>query len=267
MQYKEVQNLKYTFLISLVVVIFLVLFRFFVFPEKKVQIIEPPFNLIGGIDWALLRNKLLVEEPVFSLKAKVSNLTPEEQEKVSLSVEIGGTLKGAFQYSFDCQNDGIFELETEFIEQRIYTAFELCSFTKPGNFKAKIKVKPKEDGLAEKSSLIDISVVSKNKPPSISFCDVSPSKGTNQKSFIFSFTAEARDPEGEDVSYFWDFGDGATSSEANPKHSFQQAGGYVPKVIVTDKEGASTVCVVQSLLILNDFTPVLSAKRELDPGR
>jgi len=42
------------------------------------------------------------------------------------------------------------------------------------------------------------------------------------------------DPEGEIVSWSWDFGDGTTSSEQNPKHQYAQKGIFVVKLVVTD---------------------------------
>lgn len=38
-------------------------------------------------------------------------------------------------------------------------------------------------------------------------------------------------------TWYWDFGDGATSNEQNPKHAYKKAGRYVAKLTVTDSEG------------------------------
>ena len=37
--------------------------------------------------------------------------------------------------------------------------------------------------------------------------------------------------------WHWDFGDGSTSNEQNPKHSYSKAGNYIAKLTVTDSEG------------------------------
>src|SRR5205823_11524385 len=39
-------------------------------------------------------------------------------------------------------------------------------------------------------------------------------------------------------SYQWQFGDGQTSTEANPSHTFQNAGNYTPKLTVMDTSGS-----------------------------
>ncbi|MFX3693315.1 PKD domain-containing protein, partial [Streptococcus suis] len=40
--------------------------------------------------------------------------------------------------------------------------------------------------------------------------------------------------------YQWDFGDGSTSNEANPLHTYASAGEYSIGLTVVDNEGAST---------------------------
>ncbi|MFJ4911584.1 PQQ-dependent sugar dehydrogenase [Streptomyces sp. NPDC088726] len=53
-----------------------------------------------------------------------------------------------------------------------------------------------------------------------------------------AFSADgSADPEGGAISYAWDFGDGATSTEANPQHTYTTAGTFNPTLTVTDPEG------------------------------
>jgi hypothetical protein len=47
------------------------------------------------------------------------------------------------------------------------------------------------------------------------------------------------DPEGDDLDYLWQFGDGANSSKENIKHSFDNPGAYTITLMVYDPEGAS----------------------------
>jgi len=52
---------------------------------------------------------------------------------------------------------------------------------------------------------------------------------------------------GDDLSYEWDFGDGATSGEPNPTHTYVEPGTYTARVTVTDaggEEASDTVEVV-----------------------
>lgn len=49
--------------------------------------------------------------------------------------------------------------------------------------------------------------------------------------------AGSADPEGGALHYAWDFGDGATSTEADPHHTYTTAGTFRPTLTVTDPEG------------------------------
>jgi PKD repeat protein len=53
-----------------------------------------------------------------------------------------------------------------------------------------------------------------------------------------SFSSDgSNDADGSIVSYLWDFGDGATSSQANPSHAYANEGSYVVSLTVTDDLG------------------------------
>jgi PKD repeat protein len=49
------------------------------------------------------------------------------------------------------------------------------------------------------------------------------------------------DPEGPLASYAWDFGDGGTSSQADPNHTYAAAGTYQVSLKVTDSGGVSDI--------------------------
>ncbi|GAB3457218.1 ThuA domain-containing protein [Actinophytocola sediminis] len=72
-----------------------------------------------------------------------------------------------------------------------------------------------------------------------------PSSGPAPLEVAFSSEGSA-DPEGEQVSYAWNFGDGTTSTEANPTHVFTANGVYNVQLTVSDpggKTGISNVSV------------------------
>lgn len=53
------------------------------------------------------------------------------------------------------------------------------------------------------------------------------------------FTDNSSDADGSVVSWAWDFGDGATSSDQNPVHTYTVAGTYEISLTVTDNDGLS----------------------------
>ncbi|MEM9328686.1 MAG: PQQ-dependent sugar dehydrogenase, partial [Bacteroidota bacterium] len=53
-------------------------------------------------------------------------------------------------------------------------------------------------------------------------------------------SAESIDPDGDDLLYNWTFGDGTTSTEANPTYSYTKAGDYEVELTVTDPDGETS---------------------------
>jgi PKD repeat protein len=49
----------------------------------------------------------------------------------------------------------------------------------------------------------------------------------------------SNDPDGSIVTYAWDFGDGGSSTEANPSHTYSDVGTYSATLTVTDDDNAS----------------------------
>lgn len=65
-----------------------------------------------------------------------------------------------------------------------------------------------------------------------------PYTGTEGIAISFS-SAGSTDPDGSISSYSWDFGDGNTSTQANPSHAYASAGTYNVTLTVTDNGGAT----------------------------
>jgi PKD repeat protein len=55
-----------------------------------------------------------------------------------------------------------------------------------------------------------------------------------------NFTDTSSDSDGSIVAWSWDFGDGTTSSQQSPSHTFAAGGTYPVALTVTDNNGAST---------------------------
>jgi hypothetical protein len=70
-----------------------------------------------------------------------------------------------------------------------------------------------------------------------------------------SFTGNGKDYDGEIVSYAWTFGDGATSTEQNPIHTYNNVGVFTVTLTVTDDDGATGRAYVQISADETDTTP------------
>ena len=73
-------------------------------------------------------------------------------------------------------------------------------------------------------------------------CTTDPSAGfyfsANALTVNFTDTSKVVGPS----TYFWDFGDGNTSSQQNPSHTYSASGNYTVCLIVNDYCGADTIC-------------------------
>jgi PKD repeat protein len=72
-------------------------------------------------------------------------------------------------------------------------------------------------------------------------------------------SAGSSDPGGSIASYLWDFGDGFTSTEANPSHTYNTPGPFVANVTGTDQGGASTTQTVLVNVLAPNQIPVAAA--------
>lgn len=71
-----------------------------------------------------------------------------------------------------------------------------------------------------------------NEPPSAAFTYATSGLTAN-------FTDTSTDSDGSIVSWSWQFGDGAVSTQRNPGHAYSAPGNYSVTLLVTDDEGAT----------------------------
>ncbi|HEX6651439.1 MAG TPA: PQQ-dependent sugar dehydrogenase, partial [Thermoleophilaceae bacterium] len=71
-----------------------------------------------------------------------------------------------------------------------------------------------------------------------------PESGTPPLAVQFS-SAGSSDPNGDPLSYSWDFGDGSTSTAANPAHTYTTSGVFTATLTVSDGRGLSATDSVQ----------------------
>ena len=93
-----------------------------------------------------------------------------------------------------------------------------------------------ESGQFGVSKIRRIRYVEQNQAP-VAVGSASPTSGPVPLTVNFSSEGSV-DPEGLPLTYLWTFGDGGTSTEANPAHAYAQAGPYTARLEVSD--GVST---------------------------
>ncbi len=73
---------------------------------------------------------------------------------VDLTARVTGTGEGPITYRFDCNNDSSFDLEAT-IDDDSHTAVDICDYTEPGAYVAKVEV---ERGVSRASALVALNV-------------------------------------------------------------------------------------------------------------
>ncbi|MEU7825601.1 ThuA domain-containing protein [Catellatospora sp. NPDC049133] len=77
-------------------------------------------------------------------------------------------------------------------------------------------------------------------------------------------SAGSRDPAGQPITYAWTFGDGGTSTAANPSHTYTAAGNYNAQLTVRDPGGRTAVANVP--ITVGNTAPTVTLAAPADGG-
>ncbi len=144
--------------------------------------------------------------------------------------------------SYDPDGGSIVTYRWDFGDGNIgYGVLVVHRYTNPGTYTVTLTVVDDEGESSTATAGYGYNVpppvnVTENIPPTVNFTwDVDPDvDGT------INFYSSATDPDGTIVSYFWNFGDGNTSSSPNPSHTYARSGTYTVTLIVTDDNGGQS---------------------------
>ncbi|HEY0472960.1 MAG TPA: carbohydrate-binding protein [Kribbella sp.] len=95
----------------------------------------------------------------------------------------------------------------------------------------------------------------------IAKASANPTSGGRPLTVAFS-SAGSSDPEGGALTYRWTFGDGGTSTQANPTYTFNTAGTYTATLTVTDPAGLTGSANVQ--ISVGNTAPTITLQTPLD---
>ncbi|MEM8488626.1 MAG: ThuA domain-containing protein [Bacteroidota bacterium] len=82
--------------------------------------------------------------------------------------------------------------------------------------------------------LSHIAYIQGNRPP---LAAIEADQSVGAVPLDVQFTSASIDYDNDELAYSWDFGDGTTSTEANPAHTYNTAGEYAVSLTVSDPEG------------------------------
>jgi cytochrome c len=104
--------------------------------------------------------------------------------------------------------------------------------------------------------------VSENARPIV---DASADPVEGEEPLDVTFAGDVRDPEGENVTYEWDFDDGSTGQGANVTHTYADSGRYVATLTATDASGASATDKVLVNVVPEPSPPIECDDPSRDP--
>ncbi len=117
-------------------------------------------------------------------------------------------------------------------------------YAKAGTYKVTVII---SDGKVYVKKNVDVKIsTSENTPPTAEF------SFTRKSADTFVFTNKSKDADGDKLTYTWDFGDGETSQETNPTHTYAADGTYTVTLKVSD--GSTTVSKSYSIKVTSNAT-------------
>ncbi|MGL5985842.1 MAG: PKD domain-containing protein, partial [Burkholderiales bacterium] len=122
------------------------------------------------------------------------------------------------------------------------------SYATNGNYVVSVTVDNGKGGTASASGSVQIV---DNRAPDAPVINVGEHQPVGE---TIPFGVSSSDPDGDTLTYLWDFGDGQTSSASAPSHAYPVVGQYVVRVTVTDEQGASSSAAVTLSVV--DFASV-----------
>jgi PKD repeat protein len=128
-------------------------------------------------------------------------------------------------------------------------------YERAGTYQATLSLEDKLNAMCPVSR--DTRVVTVNSPPSVSI------KSLNSECVgkeIFFDASSSVDPDGDNLEYYWNFGDGTTAQgKAKVSHKYAQGGDYRVNVIVDDKKGTSCSSKSADITVHINTPPIADA--------
>lgn len=154
----------------------------------------------------------------------------------------GGGARGAVVHAIWTRPDGSMFDQYANIGTRLRAEFSIYTAGVPGTYKLTVAgatkpgytFDPKPGTKLSKSITI---AGSGNQPPT-AVANASALSGGAPLTVIFDSSGSV-DPDGDVLTYAWNFGDGDSSGETNPTHTYMNVGNFTATLTVTDDAGAS----------------------------
>lgn len=166
-----------------------------------------------------------------------------------------GGARGAVVHAAWTRPDGSVFDQYGVIGSRLRAEFSLYTAGAPGTYtltivdvtKTGYKFEPKNQSQLSQ----DITVGTVGNEPPIAVANAEVVSGSVPLTVSFD-SSGSKDPDGAIMTYDWDFGDGGSSSETNPIHTYQDTGIFNAVLTVTDDMGEAAISSVSVTVAESD---------------
>ena len=114
------------------------------------------------------------------------------------------------------------------------------TYTEPGTYTATVTVTDPAGGSDSDTVEITVAAPQANRAPTVQ-AGALPASGKAPLDVVL--TAQGSDPDGDALTYSWEFGDGSTAKGRRARHTYTAVGTYQAKVTVDDGESTGTATV------------------------
>ena len=131
--------------------------------------------------------------------------------------------------------------------------FEMSWTAKSGNHVLRAEVETEEGQMASATMSVLVGAGDAQTP----FARIDTDFSTGPAPLAVSFDASgSTDPNGDDLSYNWNFGDGSSSAEKAPKHTYASVGTYEVELRVRDRDGHTDNARI-TITVVPNITPIV----------
>jgi chitinase len=165
-----------------------------------------------------------------------TNVAPTAQANGPYSGSAGGSI--TFSSNGSSDSDGsISAYRWDFGDSTTSTAANPShSYSDAGTYQVTLTVTDNAGATDADSANVTVVAADQNQPP---VAQINGPFNTDANTSISLSSAGSADPDGNVVGYSWNFGDGNSSTAANPSHSYNSDGQYTITLTITDDEGAT----------------------------
>ena len=227
--------------------------RYFVYLSDGA--IDLAYNSLDWYEWNFRTRS--PNNPPNTPKSPSGSVQGYAGESYSYSIFTEDPDSDQIRYTFDW-GDGTAS-ETEFVDSG-RSASQSHVWEGEGEYRVKVMAADNRGGESGWSPPLVVAISERAHPTAV--ISANPTVITEGETVAFSAEgSKPGDPDGEIISYDWDFGDESTGAGVNVEHTYPRSGHYTVTLTVTDYENLSAT---DSVSITVEPTPVLSVSISTD---